>query len=224
MCGRYFLTTPGEVLADLFEAGPAPELSPRYNIAPTQTVPIVRLGPTGARELALATWGLVPVWAKEKAIGNKLINARAETLAEKPSFRDAYKKRRCVLPADGYFEWRREGTVKQPYAFRARDGRPLALAGLWSFWKDPATGEPLESCAILTTSPNELAATVHDRMPVILEPEKLPLWLDGGAPTPSFTELFFNPFPAAGMLAYPVSRRVNSPANDTPDLIEPLPA
>ena len=128
MCGRYFLTTPGEVLADLFEAGSAseaPSLSPRYNIAPTQQVPIVRLGAEGRRELALASWGLVPIWAKEKAIGNKLINGRAETLAEKPSFRDAYKKRRCVLPADGYFEWKRVGTVKQPYAFRARDGRPF---------------------------------------------------------------------------------------------------
>ena len=223
MCGRYFLTTPGEVLADLFETASAPEMAPRYNIAPTQSVPIVRLGANGAREMAMVSWGLVPVWAKERAIGNKLINARAETLAEKPSFRDAYKKRRCVLPADGYFEWKKEGTVKQPYAFRARDGRPLALAGLWSWWKDPATGEPLESCAILTTSPNELAATVHDRMPVILSPANVPLWLATGAPTPSFTELF-SPFPAAEMLTYPVSRKVNSPANDTPDVLEPVPA
>ena len=223
MCGRYFLTTPGEVLADIFEAGSAPELSPRYNIAPTQTVPIVRLGASGARELALASWGLVPVWAKEKAIGNKLINARAETLAEKPSFRDAFKKRRCLLPADGYFEWKREGTVKQPYAFRASDGRPLALAGLWSFWKDPATGEPLESCAIVTTSPNELAATVHDRMPVILAPESFGKWLGAAPPSPDFAALF-EPYPAERMLAYPVSRAVNSPANDRPELLEAISA
>jgi putative SOS response-associated peptidase YedK len=224
MCGRYFLTTPGEVLADLFETPSAPEMAPRYNVAPTQSVPIVRRGANGEREMALVSWGLVPVWAKERAIGNKLINARAETLAEKPSFRDAYKKRRCVLPADGYFEWKKEGTIKQPYAFRARDGRPLALAGLWSWWKDPATGEPLESCAILTTAPNELAATVHDRMPVILSTQSIPAWLGTDAPTPSFTELFFSPFPAGGMLTYPVSRKVNSPANDSPDLLDPLSA
>jgi putative SOS response-associated peptidase YedK len=222
MCGRYFLTTPGEILADIFETEGAPELAPRYNIAPTQQVPIVRLGRDGKREMALASWGLVPTWAKEKAIGNKLINARAETLAEKPSFRDAYRKRRCLIPADGYFEWKKEGAVKQPFAFRARNGRPLALAGLWSFWKDPATGEPLESCAIITTSPNELAAAVHDRMPAILAPENHSLWLDGGAPTPTFAELF-NPFPAGELLAYPVSRGVNSPANDVPAVIEPLP-
>jgi putative SOS response-associated peptidase YedK len=221
MCGRYFLTTPGEVLADIFETGSAPGLAPRYNIAPTQKVPIVRLGADGKREMALVSWGLVPTWAKEKAIGNKLINARAETLAEKPSYRDAYKKRRCLIPADGYFEWKKEGTAKQPYAFRARDGRPLALAGLWSFWKDPATGEPLESCAIITTNPNELAATVHDRMPAILAPAKYSPWLDSGPPTRSFSELF-NPYPASEMLAYPVSRSVNSPANDVPAVIEPL--
>ena len=189
MCGRYFLTTPGEVLADLFETGKAPEMAPRYNIAPTQAVPIVRAAAGGAREMALVSWGLVPHWAKERAIGNKLINARGDTLAEKPSFRDAYKKRRCLLPADGYFEWKREGTVKQPYAFRAKDGRPLALAGLWSSWKDPANGETLESCAIVTTSPNELAATVHDRMPVIVAPESFALWLDAGPPTGAFAEL-----------------------------------
>ena len=226
MCGRYFLTTPGEVLADIFETGSAtetPALTPRYNIAPTQQVPIVRLGADGRREMALASWGLVPVWAKEKAIGNKLINARAETLAEKPSFRDAYRKRRCVLPADGYFEWKREGAVKQPYAFRARDGRPLALAGLWSFWKEPATGEPLESCAIVTTSPNALAATVHDRMPAILSPDGIARWLDGATPATDLAALF-EPFPAEAMVAYPVSRRVNSPANDSADLLEEMPS
>jgi putative SOS response-associated peptidase YedK len=224
MCGRYFLTTPGEVLANLFETAAAPDLAPRYNIAPTQTVPIVRAAANGAREIALVSWGLVPHWAKERAIGNKLINARGETLAEKPSFRDAYRKRRCLLPADGYFEWKRPesgGSVKQPYAFRARDGRPFALAGLWSSWKDPASGETLESCAIVTTSPNELAATVHDRMPVIVAPERFELWLGAGAPTADFASLL-EPYPADRMEAFPVSRRVNSPANDSPEILEPV--
>lgn len=221
MCGRYFLTTPGQVLAELFETEQAVELAPRYNIAPTQEVPIVRTKAGGGREIAMVSWGLVPHWAKERAIGNRLINARAETLAEKPSFRDAYKKRRCLIPADGYFEWKKEGTVKQPYAFRARDGAPLALAGLWSSWTDPETRTPLESCAILTTSPNELAATVHDRMPVILERESWPRWLDGAPPTPDFARLF-EPYPAAKLTAFPVSRRVNSPANDTPDILDPV--
>ena len=227
MCGRYFLTTPGELLADLFEAPATSEavaaaLVPRYNIAPTQAVPIVRAKPDGTRELASAHWGLVPHWAKERAIGNKLINARAETVAEKPSFRDAFRRRRCLIPADGYYEWKKDGPTKQPFVFRRKDRATIAFAGIWSTWKDPGTGEPLESCAILTTTPDALAATVHDRMPVILPAARFSPWLDSATPSPSLRELF-SPAPADEMEAYAVSRQVNRPSNDSPALLEPIP-
>jgi len=227
MCGRYVLTTPGEVLAQIFDTPPPPEelseaLVPRYNIAPTQRVPIVRQTAEGPRELALASWGLVPHWAKDPAIGAKMINARAETAAEKPSFRDALKRRRCLIPADGFYEWKKLDKGKQPWFLRMRDGRPFAFAGLWSQWKNPDGGATLESCAILTTTPNKLTATVHDRMPVILSPPHQERWLDAAANVSTFTELF-SPFPAEQMEAYPVSRRVNSPAHDAPDNLEPVP-
>lgn len=232
MCGRYVLTTPGEVLAQIFETAPPPEelleaLVPRYNIAPTQQVPIVRRAPApataaaGPRELALVQWGLVPHWAKDPAIGNKLINARAETAAEKPSFRDAMKRRRCLIPADGFYEWKKLDKGKQPFLLRLRGGSTFAFAGLWSQWKNPEGGATLETCAILTTSPNELTATVHDRMPVILPSTTWQHWLDDAAPGTPFTELFAS-FPAAQMEAFPVSKRVNSPANEGADLIEPI--
>ncbi len=226
MCGRYVLTTPGEVLAQIFEV-PAPSeeiaraLAPRYNIAPTQPVPVVRRSAAGPRELALVQWGLVPHWAKEPAIGGKMINARAETAAEKPAYRDAFKRRRCLIPADGFYEWKKLGKGKEPWFLRMRDRRPFAFAGLWSSWKRPEGGEPLESCAILTTAPNELVATLHDRMPVILSPAHQERWLDAAANVSTFTELF-SPYPAEQMEAYPVSRGVNSPAHDAPDNLEPV--
>lgn len=226
MCGRYVLTTPGEVLAQIFDTAPPPEeileaVVPRYNIAPTQQVPIVRSAATGERELALAQWGLVPHWAKDPAIGNKLINARAETAAEKPSFRDAMKRRRCLIPADGFYEWQKLGKGKQPWLLRMKDARPFAFAGLWSQWKTPQGGATLETCAILTTTPNELTATVHDRMPVILPETTWSRWLDEAAQGTPFLELLVS-FPAEQMEALPVSKRVNSPANEGPDLIEPV--
>ncbi len=228
VCGRYVLTTPGEVLAQIFDTAPPPEevlqemasVVPRYNIAPTQRVPIVRRISAGPRELAFAQWGLVPHWAKDSAIGNKLINARAETAAEKPSFRDAMKRRRCLIPADGFYEWQKRGKGKQPWLLRVKGARPFAFAGLWSQWKNPEDGATLESCAILTTTPNELIATVHDRMPVILPETTWQRWLDDAPPGTPFTDLFLS-FPAAQMEAFPVSKRVNSPANDAPDLVEP---
>jgi putative SOS response-associated peptidase YedK len=228
MCGRYVLTTPGEVLAQIFETAPPPEATieaivPRYNISPTQTVPIVRRSTASAatRELALVQWGLVPHWAKDPAIGNSLINARSETAAEKPSFRDALKRRRCLIPADAFYEWQKLGKGKQPWLLRMRGAHPFAFAGLWSQWKNPESGAILETCAILTTSPNELAATVHDRMPVILPATTWPHWLDDAAPGTPFSE-FFVSFPAAQMEAFPVSKRVNSPANEGPENIVPI--
>ncbi len=228
MCGRYVLTTPGEVLAQIFETTPPPEetleaIVARYNIAPTQQVPIVRQSAAGPRELVMVSWGLVPHWAKDPAIGNKMINARAETAAEKPAFREAMKRRRCLIPTDGFYEWKKLGKGKEPWFLRMRDGRPFAFAGLWSSWKRPEGGVPLESCAILTTTPNELVATLHDRMPVILSPAHQKRWLDAAANVLTFTELF-SPFSASEMEAFPVSRRVNSPAHDAPDNLEPVPA
>jgi len=220
MCGRYFLTTPGAVLAETFGLDAMPELAPRWNVAPSQRVPIVRTAGGGGRELALVRWGLVPFWAKEAAIGNRLINARAESLAEKPAFRDSYRKRRCLVPADGFFEWQKVGAGKQPWLLRLRGGGVFGMAGLWSSWRDPASGEPLESCAIVTTAPNELAATVHDRMPVLLPRALHAAWL---APAASPSELapLLAPFPADGMEAFPVSKLVNNPARDEPACIEP---
>lgn len=225
MCGRYFLTTPGQLLSKTFETSAAPAgLVPRWNIAPTQEVAIVRRATdaTGdARELALVSWGLVPSWAKERAIGNKLINARGETLAEKPSFRDSFKKRRCLVLADGFYEWQKVGTAKQPWAIRRADGEPFGMAGLWSRWKDPATGEPLETCTIVTTTPNELLAPIHDRMPVIVPPAAHAIWLDPASERAALEALLV-PYDAARMEAFAVSRRVNSPANDDPACLEPV--
>ena len=226
VCGRYVLTTPGEVLAQIFETAQPPEelleeIVPRYNISPTQQVPIVRRAATGPRELALVRWGLVPHWAKDPAIGNRLINARAETAAEKPSFRDAMKRRRCLIPADGFYEWQKLGKGKQPWLLRVKGARPFAFAGLWSHWKNPEGDATLETCAILTTTPNELAATVHDRMPVILPATTWQRWLDEAPPGTPFTELFL-PYPAAQMEAFAVSKRVNSPTNEGSERIEPV--
>ncbi len=222
MCGRYVLTTPGEVLAELFEVAPPLELAARYNIAPTQPVPIVRVTEAGPREMALVGWGLVPHWAKEKEIGGRLINARAETLAEKPAFRASFKHRRCLIPADGFYEWKAEPGGKQPYLLRLRGGGPFAFAGLWSRWRDPAAETPFDSCAIVTTTPNELAATVHDRMPAILPRERHALWLDPTVDDPVALGALLAPLPASAMEAYPVSKRVNSPAHEDPRCIEPL--
>ena len=212
MCGRYVLTTPGEVLAELFELDEKPHLAPRWNIAPTQEVAIVRRRDEG-RELALARWGLIPSWAKDAAIGNRMINARAETVAEKPAFRDSFRKRRCLMPADGFYEWQKIGARKQPWLLRRKGGAPFAFAALWSRWHDPASGRPVETCALLTTTPNALASRVHDRMPVILPREAFALWLDPGA-EPGALGALLAPLPAEQMEAWSVSTRVNDPRHD----------
>jgi len=223
MCGRYLLTTPGEVLAELFEIDEKPRLEPRYNIAPTQEVPIVRLRDGGRRELAHVHWGLVPFWARERAIGNRLINARGETLAEKPSFRDSFKKRRCLIPASGFYEWQKVDGRKQPWLLKVRGELPFAFAGLWSIWKDreATDGSVLESCTIVTTTPNELAAAVHDRMPVILPYGQHDAWLEPEA-KPDALSALLAPYPADEMEAWPVSTWVNNPRNEDPACVEPI--
>ena len=171
MCGRFVLMTPGRSLAKRFGLEEVPDLEPRYNIAPTQMVAMIRLDrDTLQRRLVLVKWGLIPFWAKDSSIGNRLINARAESAAEKPAFRSAFKSRRCLVPADGYYEWKkRKGGQKQPYLARNADGSPFAFAGLWERWQAPED-EIIESCTILTTDANDLTQPIHDRMPVILKP------------------------------------------------------
>jgi len=217
MCGRFALIVDASVLADVFDVDPPRGIAPRFNIAPTQTVAIVRAGNARPRELVTVRWGLVPSWAKDESIGARMINARAETVAEKPSFRSAIKSRRCLVPASGFYEWVKTGSVKQPHFIHFTDDRPFAFAGLWERWSKGA--EPLDSCTIITTSPNELISGLHDRMPVILPPEHHDEWL---APEPLPPERLADllvPHPAESMEAYPVSTRVNRPGNDDPECI-----
>jgi putative SOS response-associated peptidase YedK len=225
MCGRFALITTGQELAEHFQvpAGQSPALTPRYNVAPTQPVTAVRLNPDrGARELTFLNWGLIPSWAKDPGIGARLINARSETVTEKPSFRSAFKRRRCLIAADGFYEWQRVGDRKQPLYVHAAAGGVWGLAGLWESWRAP-DGSLIESCTILTTEPNELMRPIHNRMPVIIEPEDYSLWLEPGA-RPDDALHLLRPFPSHKMNAYPVSTAVNNPRNDAPECIAPLAA
>ena len=220
MCGRFTLATPGQTIAEAFELQAAPDLRPRYNIAPTQAVAAIRDAGAG-RDLVMLHWGLIPSWSKDAAIGARMINARGETVAEKPSFRTPFRSRRCLILADGFYEWKRVGAGKQPHHIRMADGRPFAFAGLWDCWA-PAGGEPVESCTIVTTAPNEVLAPIHDRMPVILPPAAYALWLDPSVREKERLQELLQPFPASAMTAYPVSPRVNNPRNDDRDCIARL--
>lgn len=221
MCGRFSLTSSAEELATLFDLETAPELPPRYNIAPTQMVAGVRLdADKGKRELTLFRWGLIPFWAKDLAIGSRMINARSETVAEKPAFRAAFRSRRCLIPASGFYEWQKTQSGKQPHMIGMEDGKPFAMAGMWEHWEG-GDGSIIESCTILTTTPNELIERVHNRMPVILDRGDFDDWLDPSAETGLLHHLL-RPYPAADMMAFPVSTIVNSPMNDVPACVEPL--
>lgn len=219
MCGRFAFYSPHEAVVRLFGVAAAPEIEPRWNIAPTQFIATVREA-GGPREVAMLYWGLVPSWAKEKSIGARMINARSETLGEKPSFRNAFRRRRCLVLADGYYEWQRSGAVKQPYLIAFDDGQPFGMAGLWERWRDPATGEPLESCCIVTTSPAPTVAHVHDRMPVIVPPDAYAEWLDPKNEATERLARLFEPCGRPDLRARPVSRRVNDARNQGPSLIE----
>jgi len=220
MCGRFTLRTPSNVLLEQFLLSVEPELAPRYNIAPTQPVAVVRLDPhREGRQLAMLRWGLIPSWAKDPAMGNRMINARGETVAEKPAFRSAFKRRRCLVLADGYYEWQKRGREKQPYHIRLRDDRPFAFAGLWETWKGVADGPltgPIESCTIITMAANELTREIHDRMPVILHPKDHDLWLDPAVQDRDRLTPLLRPFDSDRMIAEPVSSHVNNPRNDDP--------
>ena len=222
MCGRFAFYSPHEAMARLFGVEGSPPVEPRYNIAPTQAVATVRADLTGRHSLAMLHWGLVPSWAKEKGIGARMINARAETLGEKPSFRSAYRRRRCLVLADGWYEWQRSGALKQPYFISFADREPFGMAGLWESWRDPDGGEPLESCCIVTAQAAPELARVHDRMPVIIPAERHDDWLDPGQVTAGALEGLLVPWSRGGLAVRAVSRRVNNARNEGPELVEPL--
>jgi putative SOS response-associated peptidase YedK len=218
MCGRYRLTAKERYLRDHFGLDGDVSWAPRWNISPTQPVPVVRQDrKEPKRTFALLRWGLIPSWAKDKSIGFKTINAMSETAADKPAFRDAMKLRRCLIPADGFYEWDILGTkVKQPYNFGMADDSLFAFAGLWERWRDPA-GEFIETCTILTTKPNALVADIHDRMPAILHPDDYELWLDPGMTRVERVADRLKPFDSGLMKKYPVSTWVNRADNDDPE-------
>lgn len=235
MCGRFTLTTPVEKLAEQFAlTGELPELKPSYNIAPTQKIAAVAENAEGERRLGRLQWGLVPRWSRDPDIGSKMINARAETVAEKNSFKSAFKKRRCLIPADGFYEWQRgeqnqSGFVpKQPYYIRlgnCETGTPYAFAGLWESWEgeDGQGGtRRIHSTTIITTEANELVGGIHHRMPVILAPESYATWLDISIQAPEELMPLLVPYTSDRIEAYPVSTHVNRPANDDPACVEPV--
>lgn len=219
MCGRYRLTAKERYIAEHFDLEQDEvRWSPRYNIAPTQQVAVVRCGANNpGRGFSLMRWGLIPSWAKDSSIAAGTVNAMSETAAQKPAFRDALRSRRCLLPADGFYEWKKLGPrVRQPYNFGMKDDGLFAFAGLWDRWRSPS-GELLETCTILTTAANPLTREVHARMPVILRPEDYDLWLDPRISNPSRVQQLLTPFEAGAMRKYPVTTRVGNPAFESPE-------
>ena len=225
MCGRFAFFSPSEAVLRVFDLADMPELKARYNIAPTQQVPVIRDDASGHRKLETMRWGLVPFWAKDEKIGNRMINARAETLGEKPAFRNAYKKHRCLIVASGFYEWQKTGNGKQPYFIARPDGDPIGMAGLWESWRPKGADEdvePLHTCTIVTKDANASIVELHDRMPAILNPDDFALWLD---PKETDKERLHDVLDRAGkavMTFHPISKAVNSPKNEGKDLIEPV--
>ena len=219
MCGRFDLHLPKELLEEIFGISITRDIRPRYNIAPTQEIAVIRTNPDRIRQLDLLRWGLIPPWAKDPAIGSRMINARSETVHEKPAFRTAFKHRRCVIPANGFYEWQEVGGKKKPLYVKMKDDNPMIFAGLWDHWK-PEEGEVIESCSILTTSTNALIKPLHDRMPVILDINDLDLWLDPHITESEQLKSLFKPYTPEKMEMYPVSDIVNSPKNDSAKCIE----
>ncbi len=214
MCGRFAFYSPSEAAAALFGVSASVEVKPRYNIAPTQLIAAIRDGDNRERELVMLRWGLVPFWAKDPSIGNKMINARAETVAEKPAYRAAYRHRRCIVLADGFYEWHKDGDVKTPYFISLASGEPFALAGLWENWTDKESGESLQTTTLITTAANDFMTPLHHRMPVILESNTAGEWLAGS------TDLLDDVAAITPALqAWPVDRRVNNARNEGDELI-----
>jgi putative SOS response-associated peptidase YedK len=219
MCGRFSLTADISVLQELFQFEWDAELMPRYNIAPSQTV--LTVISNGEKRIGMGMkWGLVPYWAKDPKIGYKMINARAETVEEKASFKHPFKRRRCLILADGFYEWKKEDNRKQPYRIQLKGRKPFAFAGLWEIWNKG--GEPLHSCTIITTTPNEKMKEIHDRMPVIVPEDALDIWLNPKMDDTTYLKTLLVPYPSNEMEVYPVSTLVNSPKNDVEDVLSPL--
>jgi putative SOS response-associated peptidase YedK len=223
MCGRFTLATSAEQLVKLLDVSVSEDIAKRYNIAPTQQVPVCRrLEADAGRRLDALRWGLVPFWADDLKIGSRMINARSETAANKPAFRAAFKRRRCLIPATGFYEWRAEGGAKQPYLFRRTDRAPFAFAGLWERWSPEGGGSEVESFTILTGPPNELVRPYHDRMPVILAAEHFDFWLEPTNDDTTGLQKLLTPFTDEGFEALAVSREVNNPSNDYPEVLDPI--
>ncbi len=222
MCGRYTLTTSAEQLARQFWLQRQPQVDPRYNIAPTQAVAVVVADRdhVNRTELRMMHWGLIPSWARDKAVGNRMINARSETVTTRPAFRTAIRRRRCLIPADGYYEWQNTGRAKQPYRITMPDGGVFAFAGLWERWQGDGP-DAVESCTVLTTKPNASLARIHDRMPVILPRDAYLQWIDPDLTDPPRALALIGTFPPDQLTAYPVGLTVNNPRNETPQCIEP---
>jgi len=222
MCGRYRASRRKQKIEEHFDASGEEDWNPRYNIAPTQPVPVIRQHPKKpVRDLLLMKWGLVPSWAKDPSVGASMINARSETAHEMPAFRDALRFRRCLIPADAFYEWVRKGGSKQPFCFEVSDGELFAFAALWEGWK-MSDGNWLKTCSIMTTSPNALTSAVHDRMPVILPSSSYDLWLDPGMTNVQVVSELLKPYDAKAMGCYPVSTRVNNAANDDAECSRPV--
>jgi putative SOS response-associated peptidase YedK len=222
MCGRFTLRAPSRLQLGLFQLAELPSIPCRYNIAPSQPIAAVRAkADTSSRELAMLRWGLIPSWAKDPAIGNTLINARGESVASKPAFRSAFRSRRCLIVADGFYEWQKKDGGKQPFYIQVRGGEPFAFAGLWEHWHDPQ-GEIVESAAIVTTDANEIMRPIHNRMPVILAPNHYDLWLDPTMKDPKLLEPLLRPYPSEELMACPVSTYVNNPRHNDDRCIAPI--
>ena len=223
MCGRYRLSRRKQLVDEYFDTeSDEPEWTPRYNIAPSQPVPVIRQNPKEPRrELSLMRWGLIPSWAKDASVAARMINARSETAGTKPAFRDPLTNRRCLIPADGFYEGQRTGNVKQPYCFEVNDGELFAFAGIWDRWTDP-NRNTVETFSILTTSPNAVTSAVHDRMPVILDPDSYDMWLDPGMRNITMASELLKPYDAQFMRCYPISTRINHVANDDEECSAPV--
>jgi putative SOS response-associated peptidase YedK len=221
-CGRYRLSRRKQLVEEQFDTTDwQDDWSPRFNVAPTQPVPVIRQHPKEpVRQLSLMKWGLIPHWAKDASIASSTINAKSETAATKPAFRDPLKFRRCLIPADGFYEWKRNGASRQPFCFEVSDGGLFAFAGLWDGWRNPE-GQWIKTCSILTTVPNAVTATVHDRMPVILHPDSYDLWLNPGTSDVQVVSDLLKPYDARLMRCYPVSTRINHVANDDEECSTP---
>lgn len=219
MCGRFAFYSPREAVQDIFGVAFPAALEPRYNIAPSQFIVTLRAADSGGLEPALLKWGLVPSWARDPGIGNRMINARAETVHEKPSFRAAFKRRRCVILTDGFYEWRREGDHKTPYFITMGNSRPFAMAGLWEHWQG-GDGTELQTCTIITTAANKIMRPLHDRMPVILSPDQATRWCGRDSDEREVAKALLAANANAAMLYWPVSTVVNNPGNDGADLVQ----